>query len=328
MKTIVLLCLSLSSFLPPKTITNPEREDLLNKVFLLLETHIANPDWLKSDTFKTFKEDLYSEKVMRMSDDDFMNYINQKRKTLNFSHFNLHSKVFLEDLNSKESELPVLYWKALSKKTAYLKVRTFVSDASAMTKAIREIGTDTYENLIIDLRDNGGGSLDAPVVLGRFLTQDYIDAGVYLNRSWFEKNNRPATKEDINNFPYLKDFTFQGISKMYANSDAFRMVLPPHNEAVYKGKVFILINSNTASACEPLIDILKAKGLATLVGTVSAGNMLTGQYFKINDNYKVFIPIADYQTADGRRIDKIGVKPDYQVTKGDCLEYVLNQLIK
>ena len=208
-----------------------------------------------------------------------------------------------------------------------MKVRTFVTDAKPMVKAVNEIGIDTYDHLIIDLRDNGGGNLDAPVILGRFLTQESIDAGIYLTRKWFLEENRSANKEDIKEFPFLKDFTLKGISKMYATEKAFRMVLPPHSNPTFKGKVYVLVNSNTASACEPLIDLLQKKKIAAIVGPVSAGNMLTGQEFKIDEKYTAFIPIADYQTANGDRIDQVGVTPKHKVRSENTLNYVLTKLI-
>jgi carboxyl-terminal processing protease len=89
----------------------------------------------------------------------------------------------------------------------------------------------------------------------------------------------------------------------------------------------VLIDSNTASACEPLIDLLQKKNIATLVGSNSAGEMLSGQTFKVDDNYQVFLPISDYQTADGDRLDKKGVAPDHEVDPEQALDYVLEQLI-
>ena len=324
MKTIAIILFSLCTvFTTPKSV-NPEREAMLDQMFDLLEKHVANPDWLTTDSFKTFKEDLYSSKVLKMTDDEFLTYFRSQRKTLSFTHFDLHSKSFTKRIKAENAKTPKMSWKPLNDDVAYLNVRTFSSDASPMVKILSEIGTDNFKHLIIDLRDNGGGSLDAPVVLGRFLTQKPIDAGVYLTRKWFLKHGRSATQEDIHQMPFLKDFTFAGITKMYKDHDAFRMVLPPHDQPVFKGKVYVLVNSNTASACEPLIDLLQKEHLATLVGPPSAGAMLSGQYFKVDDNYHVFIPISDYQTADGDRLDKKGVVPEHKVPSEDTLDYVLD----
>jgi len=327
MKTVAIILFSLSTLFSTPQSINPEREALLDQVFKLLEKHVANPQWLETESFKAFKKDLYSDKVLQMSDEDFLSYFKSQRKTLHFSHFDLRSKKATKKRNKGTKPVAKMSWKPLSEDIAYLDVRTFVTDAAPMIKALSEIGTDTYKHLIIDLRDNGGGSLDAPVILGRFLTQQPIDAGVYLTRKWFLKHGRSATPEDIATMPYLKDFTYQGIGKMYRDHEAFRMVLPPHDQPIFKGKVYVLVNSNTASACEPLIDLLQKEKLATLVGPTSAGNMLSGQHFKIDNSYKVFIPISDYQTAAGDRLDQMGVTPEYKVRSENTLDFVLNELI-
>lgn len=330
MKKMSLLIVCLSSFLLSQASINPERKALLDKVFDLLEKNVANPAWVESETYFAFKEDLYSEEVMKMSEEDFLAYFKQKRHQLEFSHFNLYStkKRKKSGKSSKKQKIvPAISWKELSEGVAYLRVRTFSTSAEPMLKILAEIGTDRYDHLIIDLRDNGGGSLDSPVVLGRFLIQESIDTGVYLTRSWFEKNQRSATSEEIARFPFLKEFTYQAIMKMYANSDAFRVVLPSHNQPVFQGKTYVLVNSNTASACEPLIDLFQKHKVATLVGPKSAGEMLSGQSFKVNKNYRVFLPISDYLTADGRRIDRVGVTPEHQVSSEQALEYVLQKLI-
>ena len=132
--------------------------------------------------------------------------------------------------------------------------------------------------------------------------------------------------EDMANFPFLEDFTYAGITKMY-QKEAFRMVLPGHNNPTYKGNVYILSDNISASACEPLLDIMKETGLATVVGARSNGAMLSAYWFDVNEDFRVQIPIADYQTARGARLDKIGVMPDVRVDSEKALEHVLNVLI-
>ena len=292
----------------------------LNKVFQLLETHVANPAWLEDETYQSFKIQMYSKETLSLDDKDFYKTFNRERKILPFTHFYLKQK----KTGSKNQH--ELTWKLLNKKTAYLDVRSFSSDPKKMITSIQEIGTDAYSNLIIDLRDNGGGTLDAAVILGQFLTNKPIDAGVYLTQKWYVKESRNASVKDIAGFPYLTDFTYQGIMKMFLEQPAFRMVVPGHQRPVYKGKVFVLINENTASTCEPLLYLFKKEKIATLVGTTSAGAMLSGNTFKVDENYNVFIPIADYQTHDGIRLDKVGVQPDVVTASDRALDYVINRI--
>ncbi|MEL6989728.1 MAG: S41 family peptidase, partial [Bacteroidota bacterium] len=316
MKTYITLfiasCISFASY----ATTNPKRTKLLNQVFELLESRIANPYWLEETAYIEFKETLYSEEALALSDEDFMRLFNKGRAKLPFSHFQILTSKKKQSKGKKKStskKEPLVSWKEINSTTAYLRVKSFGIRAQQMQSVLDQIGKDTYDNLIIDLRNNTGGNLEGPVALGKFLTNMDIDAGVYLTRKWYQNHTATATQEQIQDLPYLKDFTYQGIGKMFQEEAAFRMVIPGHSHPTFKGKVYVLINKNTASANEPLIDLFKKNDIVTLVGATSAGEMLSGQRFKVNKHYDVFLPISDYVTADGSRIDRVGVSPDIEV---------------
>lgn len=328
MRTIITLFIAVFSLSVLANNQVNERIQFLDKVFELLETNVANPAWLESEAYAGFKTKMYDRNTLQLSETDFYSTFQEERKALPFTHFYLlPRKNATSSIDAPKKERQLLSWKEMNAHTAYLDVRSFSGGAEQMMKAIGEIGIDTYDNLIIDLRDNGGGTLDAPVILGQFLTNKPIDAGVYLTRKWFETEARSAEVEDINDFPFLQDFTYSGITKMFQENAAFRMVLPGHNRSVYQGNVYVLVNGNTASACEPLIHVLKQYEVGTLVGECSAGAMLSAYTFEVNENYDVFIPIADFQMADGARIDKVGVTPTIEVDQDNALEYVLSELI-
>ncbi|MCA0131709.1 S41 family peptidase [Winogradskyella alexanderae] len=307
-----------------------QRSEMLDKVFLTLEENIANPYWLLDKSFLEFKALLYSDSILSLNDQEFQRTFDQARWNLPFTHFQIVKTKATSSLPKNKTENdnnPTVTWEAIDEKTAFLKIKTFSIPGIKVAKTLQEIGTDNYANLIIDLRDNGGGNLEGPIALGRFLTQKPIDAGYYLTRKWFINHDHLPTTEDVQQIPFLQDFSYAGIKKMFANEEAFRMVIPGHKNTVYQGNVYVLINKWTASACEPLIDIFKKNNIATLVGETSCGGMLSGSYFDINEEYKAFIPIADYYTAQGQKIDKIGVKPDIEINPADAKEYIL-QLIK
>ncbi len=327
MKTLITLIISLITLVNPvQNDPKAERVKILDKMFETLEQNIANPNWLKTDAYHAFKEKLYSEEALSMSEESFLDLFNRERHSLPFTHFQLLRRKNGNTSSSTTEESPVT-WRAIDNQTAYMQVRTFSSDASTMVSAVQEIGVDTYDNLIIDLRSNTGGTLDAPVVLGRFLTDKPIDAGIYLTRRWYLEQDHSATPQDIAGFPYLKDFTYAGITKMFNEEAGFRMVIPGHDQPVFTGNVYVLVSNMTASACEPLIDLFKKEDIGTLVGSKSAGAMLSSHKFPLNESFVLTLPVADYLTASGERIDKVGVAPDIEVDPDDALEYVLENLI-
>ena len=329
MKTLLSILVSIFLFVQP---TNDKkkvkRAEMLDKVFITLEENIANPKWLYSRAFQSFKKHLYSDEILSLNDQDFIKAFDRERKKLSFTHFQILKKETNHE--SKESSLkeirPAVSWEAIGNKTAYLKITTFTIPGAPVVKALQEIGVNKYENLIIDLRDNDGGNLEGPLAIGRFLTQKPIDAGYYLTRKWFENHENLPTVTEVQQMTFLKDFTNSGIGKAYAEEEAFRMLIPGHDKPIFQGKVYVLINKWTASAGEPLIDLLKKEQIATLVGETSNGSMLTGKSFDIDENYEAFIPIADYYTSNHVKIDKVGIDPDIEVETSTAKEYVL-QLI-
>ena len=72
MKTITIILLGLLTLITSPNSVNPERTKLLDQVFLLLEENVANPDWLKKESFIDFKRDMYSDKVMNLSQPKFI----------------------------------------------------------------------------------------------------------------------------------------------------------------------------------------------------------------------------------------------------------------
>lgn len=302
------------------------RAQEVNTILEISEKYICNPHWLNTEEWKVFVRNIRSENVLQLSVQDFRTHFNKEAKKLPFTHYYL-SAVQTKNQGTKEED-PYFELKSIDDNTAHLIIRSFVSDAQTMFKLTKEIQEKGYKNLIIDMRDNTGGTLDAPVVLARFLTQESIDAGIYMTQPWFAQNDHYPTKEEIQQLPFLEDLSLQGFRSIVKKSPAFRMVIPGHDQAVFQGKVYVLTNSITGSACEPVVDLLKKKGLATIVGQRTAGAMLSGEYIPVSNSLRLFLPVADYMTAEGSRIDKVGVLPDVKKSHEEALPYVLNQIAK
>ncbi|MCF6288557.1 MAG: S41 family peptidase [Proteobacteria bacterium] len=96
----------------------------------------------------------------------------------------------------------------------------------------------------------------------------------------------------------------------------------------FTGNVFILTNNNTASTSEPFVYGLKHEKIATIVGESTMGAMLSMNTFEIDNNILLGIPLNDYITYSGQRIDKIGVSPNIKVISDKALETVLHIISK
>ncbi len=302
-----------------------DRQKDIQTILHITENYICNPLWLNTPEWKTFTDELQSSEMQRLNFEEFVQTFNRMKNDLPFSHFYLTPTK--RNSTKNENKPAPFELSELNNQTVLLTIRSFVSDAPAMIEIVKQIAAGKYPNLIIDLRNNTGGTLDAAVVLGRFLTNEAIDAGAYLSRKWFLENGRYPLKEEIENFPVLQDMSFDGFGKMLNQHGIFRMILPSHSNPVYQGKVFVLTNGITGSTCEPLVDRLKRTKRAVIVGEKTAGGMLSGRYFTINSDLKMFLPVADYITAEGTRIDKIGIHPNIEVRSANALNYVLKELL-
>lgn len=332
MKTIIIaisfLCISITSYAQYDPLQ--ERKEMVHTIIDLAEKHICNPAFLETPEWDVFVNYIQSEEVLSLEEIPFGKAFNIAARELTFSHFYLKYSNKEKRRNSKKSTQKSVTKKAfelseVDSETVILTVRQFIANGSLMKSLVTEISEKGYKNLIIDLRGNSGGTLDAAVVLGQFITPNMIDAGSYLSRSWFEQNNRYPTQEEINKFPFLRDMTHAGFREA-AKQPAFRMVIPPHSNPTFQGEVYVLTDHNTASTCEPLVYLLKQQNVAKVVGEHTAGAMLSGMDFKLTKKLTLFMPVQDYITADGHRLDKVGVQPTVEVASEKALETALELL--
>jgi carboxyl-terminal processing protease len=129
--------------------------------------------------------------------------------------------------------------------------------------------------LVIDLRGNPGGALDAAV--------DIADLFIAEGRIVSIEGRAPETRQR---------FDARG-------GDAWER-LP----------LAVLIDEGTASAAEIIAAALKAHGRAVLLGARSYGKGSVQNVFALDEAHAVRLTTARYFTADGRSIQAEGVHPD------------------
>lgn len=227
-----------------------------------------------------------------------------------------------------ENGEPQLDFKFLAenKQFAYLKIKSF-SIPSAKYElfykecfdSIKHAGT---QNLIIDLRDNGGGSLDASRNLFAYLTDQpfvYLDQPVTNGYFDIRKYGNHYQKikyflfghNDKDNVSQDKNGRFYSYMKGYQS-------LPPHKNN-FKGKVYVLINGYTFSAASLFSANLKGIKRATFVGEETGGGFnqcVAGQLPVVNlKNSKLQLRFGLYRMAPNVKSEMYGrgVFPDFAV---------------
>jgi len=150
-------------------------------------------------------------------------------------------------------------------------------------KSFTESGTD---KLILDLRGNPGG---------------YLDAAVDMS-SWFLSGGKIIVTEDYGNDKEPEIFRSRGY-------DVFNDKL----------KFIILINGGSASASEIVAGAMQDHGRAKLVGEKSFGKGSVQETIKITPDTLLKITVAKWLTPNGNLIAEKGLTPDYpiEITKKD-----------
>ncbi len=297
---------------------------IVDSALKVAENKLYDPALLKTVEWQDFKNEI--KRVSTITGDDaalVMAFFYYARK-LSFSHFALYvpSPGDSDKITGIDNDL------MLSEKTrdiAYLKINSFGGTSAAMESVFRKLGDKQYSTLIVDLRGNPGGSIEAGMTFARHFLTDTLFAGVLLTQKYFRSHTALPLEKDYHEFPSFSEAN----SHLLLNgiSEYFGICLKGYPAApLFRGKVYILTDKQTASTCEPIVYALKQHALATIVGQTTAGAMLNGESFSVGHGYTITVPTATYYTSDGLKIDQQGVAPNIVLKDEDALSYVLKQI--
>jgi len=87
-----------------------------------------------------------------------------------------------------------------------------------------------------------------------------------------------------------------------------------------------LTDSKTSKASVVLADVLQKEKMATLVGQKTSGVTVLIENLRINEEYDLVLPVADFYTNEGKNLNKEGIEPDIPVSGEDALNYILKKL--
>ena len=75
----------------------------------------------------------------------------------------------------------------------------------------------------------------------------------------------------------------------------------------------LVVNEHSASAAEMLAAFAAENNLAKIVGTKTAGRLLSGSAFRVGHGYILVLPTAAYLTWSGRSLEGTGIMPDVEI---------------
>lgn len=153
------------------------------------------------------------------------------------------------------------------------------------SKAMSRLQEAGIKKLVLDLRNNGGGYLNAALEISSSLIPS--KSVVFKEK---DKNGKITKQKTKNEFNQVK-----------------------------MDKIVVLQNENTASASEVLIGALKDNlgDIVTTVGTTSYGKGTEQVTVPFSDGTSFKYTVAEWYTPNGTSINKKGFKPDIEVELGE-----------
>jgi len=175
--------------------------------------------------------------------------------------------------------IPSVTSKMLDNKIGYIQI-TVLGDTTSTDfhNQLSQLMAQNPSGIILDLRDNGGGYLDAGIAVA----SEFIDHGVIVTEQYGD-----GTKDSHDALP-----------------GGLATTVP----------LVVLVNGNTASASEIVSGAVQDNGRGKLVGELTYGKGSVQNWIPLSDGGTARITIAKWLTPNGRTIDKIGLTPDVVVT--------------
>lgn len=173
-------------------------------------------------------------------------------------------------------EVPTIEHEMLDNQVGYIMISEFdgVTDEQFLT-ALEELQSQGMSSLVIDLRNNGGGSVESVCnIADALLPEGPI---VYTEYKGEERTER--------------------------SSDSACVEIP----------MAVLINGSSASASEILSGALQDYEKAVIVGTQSYGKGIVQSVFDLQDGTALKLTTAKYYTPDGNDIHGVGITPDVEI---------------
>lgn len=175
--------------------------------------------------------------------------------------------------------VPSVTWSIKNGNVGYIQIRDFGTDTSSLIdQAATSVKQQGATKIILDLRDNPGGYLDAGVsVASEFLPQGKTVVS--------ERTNGKTT------------------ATQNATSGGQLVGLP----------TIVLVNGGSASASEIVSGALHDNGAARLVGQKTFGKGSVQEIKNLPGGAELKVTVAHWYTPNGININKEGIKPDISV---------------
>jgi carboxyl-terminal processing protease len=167
---------------------------------------------------------------------------------------------------------------------AYVRISQFSEttgdDLNAALKELRKHNGAPLKGLVLDMRDNPGGVLEAAVSVA----DTFIDSGVIVTA----KGRTPDSKFEMDATP---------------------------GDALNGAPIIVLVNGGSASAAEIVAGALKDQHRARLMGRTTFGKGSVQTIIPLSDDRAVKLTTSLYYTPSGVSINHRGIAPDIELER-------------
>lgn len=165
--------------------------------------------------------------------------------------------------------------KKLENNIGYIQITSFDEETADSFKIkFEELKNQGISSLIIDLRNNGGGLLQATLQIADYIVPKGKDLLVTVDKD--KKEEIEKSQQDV-----LIDMP-----------------------------IVVLVNENSASASEILAGTLKDLNEATIVGTTTYGKGVIQELMTFKDGSGLKVTTHEYFTSNRNKINGVGIEPN------------------
>jgi carboxyl-terminal processing protease len=191
--------------------------------------------------------------------------------------------------------------KYIEKDYGYVRITQFQEhtgeDLAKALKSLHDQNKGPFKGLVLDLRNNPGGLLDAAVgVSAAFLPKDKLVV--------YTEGRAPDSKMQLTATP--QDYARRGKGDYLKDLPADYKKVP----------MVVLVNAGSASASEIVAGALQDHKRATILGIQSFGKGSVQTILPMNNGSAIKLTTARYFTPSGRSIQAKGIVPDINVEDG------------
>ena len=178
-----------------------------------------------------------------------------------------------------------LEYKVLQNNIGYIEIKIFNEETTKdFVNAYNDLLNKNVKGIIIDVRDNPGGLLTQVVnVCGKLIPKDSI---------------------------VVYTIDKEGNRKDYVAKEGKEKDIP----------IIVLTNNGSASASEILASALQDHGIATIIGNTTYGKGVVQTLIPTISNGYLKLTTSEYFTPNGNKINKVGVKPDVEISDDENTE--------